>query len=238
MKLNKEDIVNLVQAIDVCTVGGIEDVVIEEGNIFGVNQSKTFAIISNFKIPNLGQKAGITKIASLKSILDVFKDKDLFLETEETDRGEIRLFTIKSGKSKADFRCTNTSLLKPPRKINDEGFCEISVIKSEMAEMLSMLKVIGPTTVTLSVMKNGNVSLAGNGNGGNTFRCDVESKADFRSDEQTVTHHYETGIFSSLIRAMNNSYDSYGLFLGENGTLSCVLNGHRVTMLATIDGDE
>ena len=237
MKLTAADIKSLTGIMEVCGIASIDDIVIDGGKVFGANESKTLILISDFAVPNLGQKAGIRNVSLLKSIFSLYKDKEVLVETEETDRDEIRQFFMKCGKSKTDFRCTSTALIKPYRKINDETAVKIKIEKAEMAECLDMLKVIAPKTVSL-VVKNGVVSAQGNGSSGNTFYHEFSGRAEFVDEEETVTFHYSPQIFGSIIRAMNNSLDNYYLNVGQHGTLTVCLNGHNLTMLAIMDGDD
>jgi hypothetical protein len=40
------------------------------------------------------------------------------------------------------------------------------------------------------------------------------------------------------MKAMNDTLDEYELRIGEHGTLGVTLNGHTLTIMATMDGDE
>lgn len=238
MKLNKEDVSNLVGVFDTCLKGDINDVVIEDGVVYGVNDSKSVAIISDFKIPNLGQKAGFMNIKLLKSILDTFRDTELSVDSEETDRGEIRSIAVKSGRSKAEFRCTSTALLKPPRKINDATFCKVVVEKDEMALVLNMIKTFGPKSVTICIKSNGNTSIQGSSAGGNNFQVDLRNTAVFEGDAETVVHHYLPNIFASIMREMNSHLDNFYMNFGELGSLGSKLNGHDFIILPYIEQDD
>jgi hypothetical protein len=239
MKLTSDDVKGLIAAIDACMVGGVKDVIVDEGYIYGTHPNRAFALISNFNIPNLGQKAGFSEIGLLRNILDS-KDGDVAVETEETDRGEIRTVIAKRGRAKLEYRCTSTSLLKPARKFNDEVYVTLEIDKAGMAEIMRLASLVKPSKITLSVKANGAVSFQGTGAGGNNFVYDIEAKAKFtdEDDKTTVVFHYIPDVFSSIMKEMNSLYDTYNLGVGELGTISGQLSGHNFIMLPFIEEDD
>lgn len=239
MKLTPNDVKGLIAAIDACLVGGVKDVIVDEGVIYGTHPNRAFALISNFNIPNLGQKAGFSDIGLLRNVLDS-KDGDISVETEETDRGEIRTVIVKRGRAKLEFRCTSTSLLKPARKFNDDAYANIVVNMAEMAEVLRLMSLVKPSKVTLTVRANGAISFQGSGAGGNNFVYDIDSKAEFvdADDTSTIVFHYVPDIFTSIIKQLNSNYDSYQLTIGQLGTVGSALAGHNFIILPFIEEDD
>lgn len=239
MKLTSDDVKGLIAAIDSCLVGGVKDVIIDSGVIYGTHPNRAFALISDFNIPNLGQKAGFSEISLLRNILDS-KDGDIAVETEETDRGEIRTVIVKRGRAKLEFRCTSTSLLKPARKFNDDVYVNIVISKSEMAEVLRLMTLVKPSKVTVTIRANGAVSFQGTGAGGNNFVYDVETKATFADEDDTTTvvFHYIPEIFTSIMKEMNSLYDTYQLSIGQLGTIGSKMAGHSFIILPFIEEDD
>lgn len=239
MKLTPDGVKGLIAAIDACTVGGVKDVIVDSGFIYGTHPNRAFALISDFNIPDLGQKAGFSDIGLLRNILDS-KDGDVSVETEESDRGEIRSVITKRGRAKLEFRCTSTSLLKPARKFNDDVYVSLTIDKAGMAEVLRLMSLVKPSKITLSVKANGAVSFQGTGAGGNNFVYDLETKAEFadEDDKTTVVFHYIPDVFVNIMKELNSQYDSYQLGIGQLGTIGGKMAGHSFIMLPFIEEDD
>lgn len=223
--------------MSVLAVGGIENVVFEDGYVRGVNPEKTFAIISNTNVPKFPQKIGISRVSTLASRLAVFKGKDPIIEARETERGEIAMLDITAGRSKVQFRCTSTMLIKFPKgEFNDARANVITLTKEEIKTILDAIRVMSCKKVTMSIRKSGEVKFDIPDESNDTFT--VTLCTGVKSDSDSVVHYYQSTVFVALLKSKLDN-DTTTLDIGEMGTILTTINDHSVAVLPQIgDSDK
>lgn len=234
MKFSDKDITNLKIILETCAIGGINSIIIEDGVIRGVNESRNFAIISAVNVPKLPQKMGISNLAALKQRLELFNELTPALEAKESDRGEISAIDISAGRNKAQFRCTSTSLIKAPKTINDEISALVKIDKSELKIILGSLKMTDADHAQLVIDKNFSVSIKLNNT--NSFECGLESKAIAAGDNELepCVHSYDPDMLQSVLRNRGD----VELLIGVAGTIRTIINEHVVVIMPRYVGDD
>ena len=237
MKLTQTDVDNLQSILITCGIGNVESFIIENGTLRGMNEEKSFAIISDHKIPNFTQKVGISRLQSLRQRMDLFAGTEYSIDAKETERGEISLLDIAAGKSKAQFRCTSTVLIKAPSAINDELLSRVTVTKDEMKLILNAMKVMGGKKVVLTIKKDETVQFQIADATNDSFTTIVQNKVEalIDGDGDSVTHYYPADVFSAVMRALGT--DDIVFDVGARGIIRAAINGHAITLLPQI-GDE
>ena len=238
MKLHSADVANLSTVLNLCQIGGVDAIIFEDGKVRGMNDERSFVIISDLDIPKLPAKMGVTRLNSLKQRLDMFNGTRPDIDAQENDRGEIAVLNISAGKSKVQFRCTSTSLIKAPKVINDTEMYNITISKEELKVILNAVKVMNSKTLQVTIRKSGEVSVGLSDDANDIFNIDLEHKAETLETESAV-YYYFAEIFSSVMRHnLNNDLTSAAI--GEMGTIRTQLHGHQVILMPKIndEGDD
>jgi hypothetical protein len=242
MKLSRADAVNLNNLLATVALGGIDAIVIENGLASGLN-NKNAVFISDNDIPSFGQKIGLSRLNLLRQRLDLLvNNPDVTIDAKESERGEIVQLEIVAGKSKIQFRCTSTALIKAPKKLNDEPVAKIKVKKDQLQLVLNSIKVMGAKQITLSIKKDGKVffDTADSNNDRMTIELDdqVERLEDIHEDDlETLVHYYNTDILSTLFRTAQTD-DGVSFTVGGAGTINLLVHGHPMYVFSQIDGDD
>ena len=238
MKLTAQDTTNLLNALAVCSIGGIDDVIIEDGIIRGVNEARNFVIFSNNAVPNFPEKIGIKRAGALKQRLDLFKDA--IIETKENDRHEVNQITISSGKTKADFRCTSPSRIPAPKSVNDNNSVfNIFLTKDEVKTVMNALKALSAKTAQIVIKRDKSVCIQIIDETNDTFDIILSNPAEVLDDEVTnsVIHYHHADTLHTILRYKPNE-DISTLLLSGVGTIRSKINGHDVIIMPKINDQE
>lgn len=234
MKLTNTETQNLENILATAAIGGIDQIIIEEGLVRGVNPDKTFAIISGFDVPKFPQKIGIARLSTLAQRLAVFKGKEPLIDAKESERGEISSLEISCGKNKVQFRCTSTMLIKAPKSIGDEHACTIKLTKEETKTILDAIRVMSCKKVTLSIRKGGNVQFEIADESNDTFKILLDNPTD--KEDDSAVHYYSAPMLVAILKTKMD-FDIATLDIGVQGTIKTNINGHSITMLPQIGDD-
>lgn len=239
MKLSRADAVNLNNLLSTVAICGIESIVIEDGVASGLN-NKQAVFISNSDVPNFGQKIGLARLNLLRARLDLFVNNPaVTIESKESDRGEITQLDISAGKSKVQFRCTSTALIKAPKKINDEAVSLITVNKEQLQLILSSTKVMGAKQLALAIKKDGPVLFEIVDATHDKMTVELEQPVErlgSTEDLETTVHFYNADILMAVFRA-GSTDDGISFTVGEAGTVNSLIHGHAIYVFSQIDGE-
>ena len=237
MKFSNNDINQFKCIIDACTIAGIDSIILDSGTLRGINGAKTCAIISNFQVPNLSQKIGITRLSALKQRVDVFGSNSFCIETKESSRDEISSIEVSSGRNKVQFRCTSTAMIKAPVNINDDACFKIFITKDEMKMILDAVKVMSSKKIIFNVKSDRTVTVEAVDTNNDVFKISLESPVELLGDEDSTVQYYLSDIICPIIRCNMNDLSTVSYTIGQKGTLQINLMGHNVTVMPQI-GDE
>lgn len=239
MKLTTTDIKNLTNVLDACLLVGIENVIIEDSLVRGMNADKSCVILSDTNVPKLPLPLGLTRIKELKQRLDLFGD-NVAVEVKEGARGDISSIDMQAGKSKASFRCASTGLIKAPKVISDTLINRVYVSKEQMKSILAGAKAMGSKKIAISIKKTDEVVFDMADTIHDNFSVTLDSSVERLDDADTssVTHYYDEPVFASIMRTKQD--DKITFDVGSMGIIRVDLNGHAMTILPKIneDGDD
>lgn len=239
MKLSSADIKNLSCILATCHVGSIDSIIIEDGRVRGMNDERSFVIVSDTNVPVLPIKIGISRLKELKQRIDMFSGSDIQISLNSNDRGEVSAMDISAGRSKVQFRCASTSLIKAPKSINDEHAHSIIIERDELKLILNAIKVMGTATLQITIKKSGEVFIGASDVTNDAFNIELTQKAHAVISSDSVVHYYFADSFSQAMR-VNSEASENELLIGEMGTIRTQLNGHQIVLMPKIndEGDD
>jgi ATP-dependent Clp protease adapter protein ClpS len=238
MKLSTDDIKSLKEILEVCSVAGIDSIIIDDGKVRGANESKTCAIISSVDVPRLSQKMGINGCSTLRTRLELFTSKDVTMQVVETERGEISNIDISSARTKVKHRCTSTALIKAPAGINDEEFCKVFITKDEVQTVLSAARVMSAKKICLTIVGSA-ATISMTDESSNSFKIELEtpiSVTEKSDDDMNVS--YSTSTFTSVFKAASSAADTLAIKIGQRGTCTLPVIRREVVLLPQINEED
>lgn len=236
MKLTSTDIEHLSVILSTASLGGVESMIIEDGKVRGMNEARTFVILSDYNVPKLSQKIGLSRLNTLRSRLNLLAGADMTIDARETERGEIASLDISAGRSKVQYRCTATALIKAPRSINDEPLHVVTFEKDELKLILDALKVMSAKAVQLIIKKSGLTSVRASDETNDAFETALSSPAELLSEADSVVHSYSADIFHAVLRALGQT--QVQLIIGVGGTIRTIIEGHEVVIMPKVGEEE
>lgn len=239
MKLSKQEAIKLNQVLSTCALGAIDSITIDDGVVRGISEGKTCAIISDHEAPAFGQKIGISRIGLLRQRLDLFlTETDLSIDAKDNDRGEVSSLEISAGKSKVQYRCTSTALIKAPKSINDKTNSIITLDKSELQMVLNAIRVMGAKRITLIIKTGKDVSFEATDSTNDKFTVTLKTQAELidEEDAETCVHHYPTEVLGPLLKAAVTE-QGVSCSIGQAGSLVLLVNNHTMYIFSQIDGE-
>lgn len=234
MKLSNQEVQQLTNILNTCLIGGVETLIIEDGKVRAVNESKTFAIISDHQVPKLPKKMGLSRISALKSRMDLFAG-NVVIDANDNSREEISFLDISSGKSKVQFRCTSTALIKAPSSINDSAELTVFLDKSEMKLILDAVRVMSAKLVNFSFKDKGVVTVQIKDSSNECFTINLNSPFSLVSGENVLEDvNYSSDVLSAVIKKNMEDISTLSLSIGGRGTLTTRVSGHTVVLLPQV----
>lgn len=239
MKLSSQNLAQLKNIFSACSVGSIESIILDGAKVRGLNEDRTFAILSDVDVPELPQKMGIGSINSLRQVMELFSSNDKAeITAKESDRGEISSIEISAGRTKGQFRCTSTVLIKAPTSINDVDAFGLSITKEEAKFIINATRVSGTKTVQVVIKKDGDVSFIVNDVSNDALSITLESPVHRYVDSDSVVFYYHSAVIVSLLKEIIGYADDVGLIIGESGSAKTVVHGHTVYLLPKVEDTE
>jgi hypothetical protein len=240
MKFNTPDILALRSAIATAKLADIDLVVISEGKIRGLSESRNAAIISDLHLSiDANIQLGITRLSELGKRLSLFGD-DLSLEAEISGEIKIRKLSIKGARNtKIEFRCTDVAMLdkKYPKANNDIPGTVITFTKPEVALISKGIKTLGAEQVTLQVKRDGTVHIESSDASNDRFETELSNPAEFIEDSYASVFNYSTsssGVFLTLLEHSVKEENTTQVVMMKSGNVGITVNKHMILAIPRI----
>ena len=239
MKLTQEQQQSFVNIINTATSAGIEAIVFQNKDIgvaSGIRDGSCAIVVRN-DVPPISMKMGLTRLPQLKKRLDLMNGAKMEMTLKESDRGEITLMDFVNGKTKTQYRCSASANIKAPATIADPGVLGlVTVNKEELTMALNGVRAMGATQVVIKVSDATGVVSIDMTDSNDKFSVELEQAIQFEEPD-SAAFYYESGIFSSLLKAALGANDSLSFAVGTSGTIQFELNNCELSIFAQVDGD-
>lgn len=240
MKLTQQEVSAFSNIVSTAASAGIEQIVFQnkEHQVASGIRDGSCAIIARKNVPGLSQKMGLVRLPSLKKQLDLLQGANLEITAKESERGEIVQLEMVAGKTKTQYRCSAAAHIKAPSDISDgEVLGILTVNKEELTMIMNGARAVNGEKICF-VARSGGPTYFEASDGTNKFTVELEKKIELvDEDNDSAVFYYETGIFSSLLRAAIGSRDSLDITVGVSGTIQFELNECEMSIFAQIEGD-
>lgn len=212
---------------------GIEDLIIEEDLIRGIDESRTVVMNHTTNIPDLPFTGiGLSRINVFLSRLQIIKGQEKFAVTATTDDSEgfVKTLLMSGGGVKIDFRCANPKTIQAPKAISDTLKCMVP-LDAEAVVLLSKAQ---------SAMSADNVTIISNDDGVSFELYDVNSDKfthnidvkveELNGGDTTFVHTYPLKIVLPLFKENVES----NFAIGEKGIMNIQMNGINLFVLPQV----
>ena len=232
MKLDSETLTYIRNVVETGQMVGIDNVIIESGNVRAINDEKSVVLFQEENVPEMNFNVGLNRIGVFLSRLEVARTQDNFAVDVKTDDDGVfaRSITMTAKGFKVDYRCANPKTIAAPKKINDE-----MVIRIELTPQAVYMLQKGQTAMGADV-----VSLISNDNGVTFEFVDVNSdKFSYTFTERiafdaganaTFTYKYPIKILLPLFK--HNAESTFQI--GRKGMLNIVVNNLNIFVLPQV----
>lgn len=238
MKMTVADVDQLRSAFAVCRIAGIDATVITENQVRGVSPTSKMAVISPVKLSFDSElRIGIGRIAEFEKRLAIFGD-GVEIEGKVNENNDVSVLTLSAGRSKVQFRCTSSKMIKYPKSNDDEPVCTITASKAEIQQIARAVKTLGAEHLTLAIARDGSVKFECSSPTNEAFSADISKSAEFENDPQGIVHIYEGDRFATVLDSAARDADEVSLVLGEFGSLTLMIKGHMLVALPNANQED
>lgn len=237
MKLNEQTTAKLAAALKTAKALEIAGVVLSEGMIRGVSKEIDTAIIGalDLGLPPDTQM-GIGSVDSIIKRLTAFDKTTMDLTINE--RNDVSTINIVAGRSKMQFRCTSSKLIKYPKSSSDEPYAHIELSADEARQVAKAVNVMGSEYMTLQIKRDGEVRIeAVDPSTNDRFEIGVNGKAEFVDEVDSMVCTYLASNISKLFNSLDNT-KPVSLTIGEGSSMMVRANGIAVYLFARVSDDD
>jgi hypothetical protein len=239
MKLTPTDIEKLRNVLAACKVIGVDALVINEGMARGARlPSLDAAIITDLDLsisPDI--QMGIGKVVELEKRLAIF-GSNVEMEGKTNDNGDVTLLTLSAGKTKMQFRCTSSKLVRYPKSNDDQPVATILMTRAEIAQVSRAVKTLCAETIVLQVSRNGIARLECTDSANDKFEIELSAAAKYEDEVQSLVQTYLAGLFVDVIDAAAKESEEIDFVVGEVGSMTAKVKQHTVMIMPQITGED
>lgn len=238
MNFNQSDVEKLRSILTLCKTVGIDSVVLSEGKVMGAATSKKLAIIAQSGLEQLdtATPVGIGRLAELEKRLALFSES-VAISGEVGKSGEMMRLTLSAGKSKAQFRCTATSMIKHPKENADVPLVVLTLSKAEVQQLVKAAKTFGAETIIFKISSAGDVHIECVDSTNDQFSTGTEKAAEFVEEAENVLFTYLVSYLTTVLDAGTRDADSIDLVFGQAGSITVLVKGYSLMIMPNINED-
>lgn len=245
MKFTNTDVSNLTNIINTCFLGNIDMLTLstdENGNGFlrAINNDSTCILFAKENIPELNpnSKLALKKLKILKQRLDLFKgDDQLSIEAKTKANGDINELAIKGRNATVQYKTASIASVTCPVEVEDTPVKKIFLTKEEIALLLNAEKAMGSNKITFKIDKKNNVVVEYMDNVKDVFSISLSLPAeDLGTSINTVTSIFFTDVFSPIVKAAANIYDTVAIEIFE-ASAKISIDNYTLILLSPMDNE-
>lgn len=238
MNLTEKDVSQFRTILTLCRTVGIDSAVLVDGKVMGAASSKKLAIIAQNELKELDPSVpvGIGRLVELEKRLALFGD-NVTIKGEVGKSGEMSRLTISSNRSKAQFRCTATSMIKYPKENVDVPLVVVSMSKAEVLHLVKAVKTFGAETIIFKITSAGDVHIECVDSANDQFSAGTEKAAEFVEEEDNVLFTYLASYLTTVLDVGTRDVDSIDLVFGHAGSITIMVKGFSLMIMPNINED-
>ena len=238
MNFTRTDVETLRSILTLCKTVGVDSVVLSGGKVMGAASSKKLAIIAQSELEGLdiATPIGIGRLAELEKRLSLFQG-DVNITGEVGKSGEIMRLTMAAGKSKAQFRCSATSMIPHPKSNDDVPLVVVSLSKTEISTLTKAAKIFGAENIIFKISSSGAVHIECVDDSNDQFSTVAERSAEFTDDTDNCLFTYSANYINTVLETAVKDADEADLVFGQSGSITILVKGYSLMIMPNINED-
>jgi hypothetical protein len=238
MNFSQTDVEILRSILTLCKTVGVDSIVLSGGKVMGAAASKKLAIIAETGLEQLdiATPVGIGRLAELEKRLSIFGDS-VSISGETGKSGEMVRLTLSSGRSKAQFRCTATSMIKHPKENADVPLVVATMSKAEVQQLVKAAKTFGAETIIFKISSAGDVHIECVDSTNDQFTTGTDKPAEFVDEAENVLFTYLASYLTTVLDVGTRDADSIDLVFGHAGSITASVRGYSLMIMPNINED-
>ena len=232
MKLDSETLTYIKNVVETGQMVGIDNVIIESGNVRAINDEKSVVLFQEENVPEMNFNVGLNRIGVFLSRLEVARTQDNFTVNVKTDDDGVfaRSITMTATGFKVDYRCANPKTIAAPKKINDEMIYRIELTPQAVYMLQKGQTAMGADVVSLISNNEGVTFEFVDVNSDKFTHTFTERIAMNAGANNTFTYKYPIKILLPLFK-----HDAESTFqIGRKGMLNIVVNNLNIFVLPQV----
>lgn len=237
MNFKQADVDELRRILNLCKTVGIDSIVLANGKVMGATTSRKMIIVSDTTLsidPKVGM--GIGRVSELEKRLALFGDT-VAITDELGKSGEVMRLNMVAGRTKAQFRCTATSLIPHPKENADTPFAVLTLSKAEAATLVKAAKTFGAENIIFKIAASGDVHIECVDSTNDQFSTCAEKQAEFIGEVETALFTYSADYLTTVLDVGTRDADSIDLIFGQAGSITAMVRGHTLMVASNVNED-
>jgi hypothetical protein len=241
MNFSPSDVDELRGILALCKTVGIDGCVLAGGKVMGAMSNKKVAIISETKLSiDPAIPVGIGRLSDLEKRLGLFSGP-VSITGDVAKNGEIGRMTIAAGKTKAQFRCSATSMVLHPKENQDPGMVVVTMSKAEVSTLTKAAKIFGAETIIFKISSAGDVHIECVDSTNDQFSTGTEKPAEFIDEAETILFTYAAPYLNTVldvgVRDLKRDDETIDLVFGQAGSITTLVKGYSLLVMNEYNED-
>lgn len=237
MNFTEQDVEQLRAILTLCKTVGIDGAVLADGKVMGAANTKKLGIISPTQLSiDPAVKVGIGRLSELEKRLTIFNG-GVSMTGEIGKSGEVARLTMASGRTKAQFRCSATSMVLHPKSNEDVPVATLSMSKNEVATLVKAAKIFGAETVIFKISGSGDVHIECVDSTNDQFSTATEQLAEFVEEADPLFFTYQASYLTTVLTEGTKDVDNIDLVFGQAGSITALVKGYSLMIMPNINED-
>jgi hypothetical protein len=237
MNFTAADVEELKAILALSKMVGIEGIVLADGKVMGGSSNKKVGLVSPTTLsidPTV--KVGIGRPAELEKRLAIFNGP-VVMSGEVGRTGEISRLTMAAGRTKAQFRCSATSMVIHLKENVDVPMVVVTVSKEEAGTLVKAAKTFGAETIVFKISSGGDVHIECVDSTNDQFTTGTERPAEYLDEAETVLFTYQAVHLTTILDVGTRDADTLDLVFGQAGSITALVKGHTVLLAPNYNED-
>ena len=231
MKLSEKTSQYIQDLLTIAKLVNIDNLIIEQGLIRGVDDLKTVVMHQHENIPSLEFEAiGINRISLLQSRLAIAKNQQNFVMEAKVREGDhfVSSLLMKGKGVKIDYRCANPNKLIITKGINDAHTVRVKLNPESVKLLQQGHAAMGSEYVTI-LNNNDGVSFELTDTNNDAFKHAFTSEVTSLTDNADNTFAFRYPI-KTILALFKHSPDA-SFDIGKHGTLKFPINDTNIIVI-------
>jgi len=239
MKLSKNSIEKLKDLISAASVVDIDQIIIDEDGVRGINETRSVVLFAKSEIEELeGLSVGFTRLGTLASRISLIRDVDGPTITLKTDGDKVAALEISGKGTKVGYRCAATDTIKTPKRLTDVAQWGIDIGSDDIPTITAALKAMGSSKrVNINTRTGSEVFLElVDEENQDAFTIKIADGAEYLGGDDPKSnifvHTYPAAQFMAVLKAATASDGKISFQIGAAGTLQIKVGDYQLVVVS------